>query len=215
MLDTDDSLDVASPVPDPLEDSIATSEFASIDFELPTMESEDGPTPTAEQGQAGDAAFDLDSMLAEAESVIDREDSLVSLDSDFTPDDLQAQLDELSDLSMFDSDLEAAADESAPSSVGLVAEDTGSGDVGLDEPLNLDSAFEMAEEASEAAPASEMASADAGAEDEDDVETKLDLARAYVDMGDEDGARSILQEVVVEGSDTQRDDAQQLLSSLG
>jgi pilus assembly protein FimV len=54
-----------------------------------------------------------------------------------------------------------------------------------------------------------------GSESEDDVETKLDLARAYVDMGDEDGARSILEEVVVEGSDTQRDDAEQLLSSLG
>lgn len=215
MLDMDDSVDVAARAPDALEDSAATSEFASIDFELPTVEKEDGPTPTAEQGQTGDDPLDLDSMLAEAESVIDREDSLVSLDSDFSPDDLQAQLDELSDLSMFDSDLEAAADESAPSGIGLVSEDSGSGDVGLDEPLNLDSAFEMAEEAAEAAPGSEMASAEAGVEGEDDVETKLDLARAYVDMGDEDGARSILQEVVVEGSDTQRDDAQQLLSSLG
>jgi pilus assembly protein FimV len=215
MLDMDDSVDVAARAPDALEDSAATSEFASIDFELPTVEKDDGPTPTAEQGQTGDDPLDLDSMLAEAESVIDREDSLVSLDSDFSPDDLQAQLDELSDLSMFDSDLEAAADESAPSGIGLVSEDSGSGDVGLDEPLNLDSAFEMAEEAAEAAPGSEMASAEAGVEGEDDVETKLDLARAYVDMGDEDGARSILQEVVVEGSDTQRDDAQQLLSSLG
>ena len=45
----------------------------------------------------------------------------------------------------------------------------------------------------------------------DEITTKLDLARAYVDMGDEDGAKSILEEVVIEGSDTQKQQAQELL----
>jgi pilus assembly protein FimV len=49
----------------------------------------------------------------------------------------------------------------------------------------------------------------------DEVGTKLDLARAYIDMGDADSARSILEEVVQEGSTSQRDDANHLLSSLG
>ncbi len=47
-----------------------------------------------------------------------------------------------------------------------------------------------------------------------EVGTKLDLARAYVDMGDPQGARSILEEVLDEGDEGQRQQAQQLLDSL-
>ena len=47
-----------------------------------------------------------------------------------------------------------------------------------------------------------------------EVGTKLDLARAYVDMGDPDGARSILEEVLDEGDDTQQEEAQKLINSL-
>ena len=47
-----------------------------------------------------------------------------------------------------------------------------------------------------------------------EVGTKLDLARAYVDMGDPSGARSILEEVLDEGDEAQRQQAQQLLDSL-
>jgi pilus assembly protein FimV len=47
-----------------------------------------------------------------------------------------------------------------------------------------------------------------------EVGTKLDLARAYVDMGDPAGARSILEEVLDEGDSSQRQQAQKLLDSL-
>ncbi len=47
-----------------------------------------------------------------------------------------------------------------------------------------------------------------------EVGTKLDLARAYVDMGDPAGARSILEEVLDEGDDGQKQQAQKLLDSL-
>jgi len=47
-----------------------------------------------------------------------------------------------------------------------------------------------------------------------EVGTKLDLARAYVDMGDAAGARSILEEVLDEGDDPLKQQAQQLLDSL-
>ena len=47
-----------------------------------------------------------------------------------------------------------------------------------------------------------------------EVGTKLDLARAYVDMGDPSGARNILEEVLEEGDEAQRQQAQQLLNSL-
>jgi pilus assembly protein FimV len=47
-----------------------------------------------------------------------------------------------------------------------------------------------------------------------EVGTKLDLARAYLDMGDPDGARSILNEVLEEGEPPQRQEARQLLDSI-
>ena len=42
----------------------------------------------------------------------------------------------------------------------------------------------------------------------------LDLARAYVDMGDPQGARDILDEVVKDGDEGQRLEARELLSRL-
>jgi pilus assembly protein FimV len=47
-----------------------------------------------------------------------------------------------------------------------------------------------------------------------EVGTKLDLARAYMDMGDPEGARSILEEVVQEGSASQKQEAQRLIETL-
>ena len=47
-----------------------------------------------------------------------------------------------------------------------------------------------------------------------EVGTKLDLARAYVDMGDPEGARSILEEVLQEGSTDQKQEAERLIASL-
>jgi pilus assembly protein FimV len=47
-----------------------------------------------------------------------------------------------------------------------------------------------------------------------EVGTKLDLARAYIDMGDPEGARSILEEVLDEGDSTQRREAQGLIDVL-
>ncbi|AAN67608.1 MULTISPECIES: FimV/HubP family polar landmark protein [Pseudomonas] len=48
----------------------------------------------------------------------------------------------------------------------------------------------------------------------DEVATKLDLARAYIDMGDSQGARDILDEVVKDGDDSQRQEAEDMLSRL-
>jgi FimV-like protein len=48
-----------------------------------------------------------------------------------------------------------------------------------------------------------------------DAATKLDLAKAYQEMGDVEGAREILQEVLHEGDDQQKTEAQALLAKLG
>lgn len=49
---------------------------------------------------------------------------------------------------------------------------------------------------------------------EDALGTKLDLARAYADMGDPDGARGMLEEVIAEGDAEQQDQARKLLEEL-
>ncbi|RDS79841.1 fimbrial protein FimV [Dyella monticola] len=70
------------------------------------------------------------------------------------------------------------------------------------------------DDAAEAAPA---AHTDHGAFEElhdDPVDTKLDLARAYLDMGDPDGARAMLEEVLHEGTQMQKDVARQLMEKI-
>ncbi len=49
---------------------------------------------------------------------------------------------------------------------------------------------------------------------EEEVNTKLDLARAYMEMGDSEGASEILEEVMNEGSLIQQKEARQLLAKI-
>ena len=51
-------------------------------------------------------------------------------------------------------------------------------------------------------------------EESDEVSTKLDLAKAYIDMGDREGAEDILNEVMEEGNDRQKSDAKVLMENL-
>jgi pilus assembly protein FimV len=80
-------------------------------------------------------------------------------------------------------------------------------DIKLDDiSLNLDDA-----------PGGDTAAAVTGGGKDDhwyDVQTKFDLAKAYQEMGDNDGAREILQEVTKEGDNAQQAEAKQLLESL-
>ena len=66
---------------------------------------------------------------------------------------------------------------------------------------------------------SQPAGTGAGGEGKDDrwydVQTKFDLAKAYQEMGDVEGAREILQEVLREGNDEQKTEAQALIAKLG
>ena len=49
----------------------------------------------------------------------------------------------------------------------------------------------------------------------DEVTTKLELAKAYEEMGDKEGARELLQEVAKEGSADQQEKARGMLARLG
>jgi pilus assembly protein FimV len=50
--------------------------------------------------------------------------------------------------------------------------------------------------------------------DEDEVATKLDLAKAYVELGDNDSAQTILDEILAEGSEAQIKQAEALKSQI-
>ena len=54
-----------------------------------------------------------------------------------------------------------------------------------------------------------------GANTADYMETKMDLATAYLDMGDQVGARSLLEEIVKEGDASQKQRAEELLRNMG
>ena len=51
-------------------------------------------------------------------------------------------------------------------------------------------------------------------QESDEINTKLDLARAYAEMGDAEGARSLLEEVLNEGNDVQSGEAKQMIEEL-
>jgi pilus assembly protein FimV len=75
------------------------------------------------------------------------------------------------------------------------------------------------DEPAETEPLHETSHADAHEEDfgelhDDPIDTKLDLARAYLDMGDPDGARAMLEEVMHEGTQMQKDVAQTLMAKI-
>ncbi|MBO6657974.1 MAG: hypothetical protein JJ934_13820, partial [Pseudomonadales bacterium] len=50
---------------------------------------------------------------------------------------------------------------------------------------------------------------------DEDAGSKLDLARAYIEMGDNDGAKPLLEEVVSEGDEAQISEANELLGKIG
>lgn len=105
----------------------------------------------------------------------------------------------------------------APESGGLDF-DFGAGAAAAEVPVAVEAAAPPAMDLSDisldlgepmAAPA-----AAAGAEDSPEVATKLELAQAYEEMGDKDGARELLQEVLSEGGAAQQETARARLAKL-
>jgi pilus assembly protein FimV len=77
--------------------------------------------------------------------------------------------------------------------------------------LGDDDAQSLMEEADEGS-ASELL--DSVVSENQDVEIKLDLVAAYIDMDDKEGARELLEEVLKEGGPLQKAKAEQLLAGL-
>lgn len=140
-------------------------------------------------------------LVAEPEPVVESASSEMVVDEivfDEPPKEEESALD-----FNFDLDVEPeASTEEAPSQAAPIPDLDLSG-------ISLD----IGEQSSSVAePAAEEITL-SGAESSD-VDTKLDLVTAYMDMGDTEGARELLEEVLQEGGPQQRERAQKLLDSL-
>jgi pilus assembly protein FimV len=166
----------------------------------------------AVEDQAFDLDFDLDSTIdspnqtsvREAISV-DKTEEVEAITAGDNTEDGEFSLD-------FDLDLEEPAVEATPvAEPKLDLTDVAAEPEQKEEPYSPESAALL-----------DAVTADAGDIDEeldflsdaDEAATKLDLARAYIDMGDKEGARDILAEVLDEGRDEQKREAQALLDSI-
>jgi len=190
--------------------SSSEEDLMDFDFDLDSMGDD------TSKG-AGGASTEIDDVFAELEAATSTGEEDTGLDFDMgtesgsfgTTAEVASTSDDNSldfDVSSLDMNLDTDSSETAPDTGGL------SLDMGFDmESSSLDSDTGL----------DDMLGADVDGLTEDafgevdEVGTKLDLAKAYVDMGDSDGARSILDEVLEEGDDSQKAQAQELLSQIG
>src|SRR5690554_552287 len=204
-------------------------EFDLSDFELDAedagLDQLDSEQPAEEEidlgleGESLDESF-LDELDAELEKVSGEEGSLEELDLE------DSSLDELK-LDVSDEDLALMEEFSEDSESPEVDEELGLEDAlqeleTEEDPLGDVPVVEPEPEAEAVTPATGLDIDESDLEDDDfdflagtdEAATKLDLARAYIEMGDSDGARDILEEVALEGNDDQKAEAQELLKNL-
>ena len=188
--------------------------------------------------EVGSQANTLDDDLSELENSLEapelESDLDLSLDSDLELSGLES-LDSSDNLSLTDSelDLDLGIDESElPSIDGLdgdllddldqLSVDLDVNDLADDVPIIKEQVAGAAQKSTFDLPSLEDNDLDLTDLDgdldflsgTDESETKLDLARAYIDMDDQDGAREILQEVLEDGTEQQKQDAGRLMDSL-
>ncbi len=147
-------------------------------------------------GEMSEFSLDLDDL-----------DSLESVDLGHEDQGVEPDLGEPSGLSELGSE---------PLDLGF--SETDSGRVGYEEDLpaisldELDDAAMPSPEGGEGEPLSELLQEDDRSEE---IETKLDLARAYIEMDDTEGASEILSEVLEEGDEAQKAAAREVLGQIG
>jgi len=230
-LDLDDAL-LNAPEDDLIDTAVSDKESAFS----PSLDDE-----TSDVGMSSEP-LSLDAVLNESDSTDELSEDLdlsedlgLAEDSDLSEGLLAADDfdDDMLDVDLDDIDLSGELDQESEISLpGEFSEGLGEGASGLGvdasnilDADNLVVSDDILEEATEAFnnDSDEEMDLDAGLGDAeefdflegtDESSTKLDLARAYIDMGDLDGAKDILDEVTKEGSSEQQAEAKDLLSSI-
>lgn len=160
-----------------------------------------------EDSKEADADTDLTLSDMDVDGALSIEDPLESAEADELKLDAESKAEELGDavLDFSDSLSLEEGDSQMFDSLELDAESEETS-LDLDESFSLD---DLAEEGD-----SEVQLEDSDQDLADEINTKLDLARAYVEMEDAEGARSILDEVVKEGNEGQQAEARKLLDQI-
>lgn len=183
---------------------LESDELASLDFDqLPdsglslTDELDEADLNEADLGEP----LDLEGALEAPET----SDEALHLEDEIVEEDLQSPELEVSGLAAEDLEIEpeALADDDV---FAEALSDFSGEDTDLDLEKLAEQNLDMSDE--------DMDSELDFLADADEAATKLDLARAYIDMGDAEGARDILSEVVQEGNEQQRTEAEELLSRI-
>ena len=191
-------------------------EFAAADqgleFDFGTEAAGSDATPEA-------AEFNLDATMLGAADAADAAVPVEEVASDLEKTTFDSSLLDF-DFNLGDAEPSAEEKPAAPADIPAMAPLDLSGiDLELDSAVGADQASEVPEVPE--VPATAPAALEATAGDEpspdilEEVNTKLELARAYEEMGDSDGARELLDEVMREGSAEQRETAARLLERLG
>jgi pilus assembly protein FimV len=202
----------AEPAPAAEEDAEILSledeeDFAlDADTDLTLVTDRDAVDEDTADGDLTLSELDAEGLLDE-ESAFAIEDPLESAEMDDLRLDAESEAEQLGDavLDFSDSLSLEGTDSQMYDSLELGPEDN-------ERPLELDESFSLAD-------LDQEDEGDVQLEGEagdltDEINTKLDLARAYVEMEDADGARSILEEVLNEGNDGQQTEARKLLDKI-
>ncbi|WP_100640557.1 FimV/HubP family polar landmark protein [Marinobacter salexigens] len=230
-IDLDDSFD------DLLDESGELASLGSDD------QLESGPEGEADTELGADLS-DLDSLDESFLDELDAELDKVASETEELVDDVDLEESTLNDLELDVSDEDLALMEEFSESLDSTGDSLEDDEASLEDELSLDDELSLEdaitsepeesvleeelpiaseEVADEVAKPSvdEIGEDDLGDDDDfdflagtDEAATKLDLARAYIEMGDSDGARDILEEVSLEGDDVQKGEAQDLLKKL-
>jgi len=174
-------------------------DFAASDLGFEEPEEESSLDAVVNEADDLDLSADLDlGADIDEPAAADTEESLVddeSMEMDFTDDLGDSLSDDIGEIDLDDSELDLGDDLSLDETTETAELDATADSVTVSD----DEEFDISELS----------------EDLDEVSTKLDLAKAYIDMGDHEGARSILEEVKVEGNEEQQKEAESLLQQAG
>lgn len=209
-------------------------------FESQVSETAEDPTPTtAELAESPDVAeeTDMDAMVAEAQASGEQEmagEDPLDLDNLFTaPQEMPVEADEAPADVVPEEPVESVKVASDDHTEALAAafdpkttEDLAGLDFGFDIDLDVEKDATPVKTAKASVPPLDFSNINlnvdgasaaevSGVDESAEVDTKLDLVTAYIDMNDEDGARELLQEILKEGGPKQIAKAQAMLDHLG
>jgi len=230
--DSEESLDTTETEASNLDEELSFDDVV-LDSSSETESTEDSTSDSTSTGESSTSDFDLDLDLEnidlDVDSGLSEEASDLGDSSDTDSMDLGSTDLDSTDLDSIDLDTLASDIDAGMESIDL--EESVDGSTALDSSLDdlSDTISEtipepVAETTSEASSQIAEGNAADDFEDfdddldvlagEDECSTKLELAQAYLDMGDPESAKEILDEVVSLGDDAQQDQARKLLEGV-